>query len=178
MVNGSFSVNILHCSFGNWLRSWREETIAQCWSEWHSTPLDQWVYVWIGWQRQKTSSEFKVAMLHYMSCVLIFTEWNLVPRTSLPNVIAMQFRQLCAKTNVKESSSTYSPSKGDEYLWPLQCTSYYRDAHNLGVSSLIWEYNLSSHYVVVGTCKQLWLSFNQQRLAWISDDHKMTHIMP
>ncbi len=30
MVNGSFSVNILHCSFAKWLRLWREETVAQC----------------------------------------------------------------------------------------------------------------------------------------------------
>ena len=111
MVNRSFSVNIPHCSFARWLRSRREETVAQCWSGWHGTPLDHRVYVWLGWWRQKTSSEFKVAMLHYMSCVLIFTEWNLVPTTSLPSVIAMQLRQLCTKTNVHESSSTYSPWK-------------------------------------------------------------------
>ena len=30
MVNGSFSVNILHCSFAKWLRSQREETVVQC----------------------------------------------------------------------------------------------------------------------------------------------------
>ena len=59
-VNGSFFVNILDCSFDEWLRLWKEETIASCQSGWHSTPVGPmcWCVYWM--TSKKTSSDCKL----------------------------------------------------------------------------------------------------------------------
>ena len=110
-VNGFFFVNIPHYFFAKRHRLQREKTKVPCKSGWHSTPLGP-TSLCVDWMMTlKDIIWLQVAMLQYISHMLIFTK-SLVPRTSLPTVIATAIQAtVYTGSNVHKASSIDSPSK-------------------------------------------------------------------
>ena len=117
-----------------------EETIAPCWSGWHSTPLGP-MSLGVNWMtKSKDIIWLQATMIHYMSCVLLFTDKNLVPQNNkfADHNCIFHSGNCVHRHNVDESSSTKFSFKK-----VVNTLGQFKSSQNHGVASLVLVFHCS-----------------------------------